>query len=405
MDKNLTVCLLNDSFPPVIDGVANAVYNYAEIIDRCYGSAVVCTPEYPGADYNHPFRVFSYPSVKTPKFGGYRTGIPLVPIKMREFAKQNVDVIHTHCPFASTVMARMLRAQIHKPVIFSYHTKFDIDIAQTFDSEIIQRQVINFVTANIEQSDEVWVVSKGAGENLRGLGYSGEFHVMENGVDFPKGRSEEVGIEAVRCSHGLDPDVPVFLFVGRMRWYKGIRIILDGLFRAKALGSNFKMMFIGGGDDFSDIVQYAEALGLSGDCIFTGPISDREALRAYFSVCDMFLFPSTYDTNGIVVREAAACGAASVLVRDSAAAEGVSDGRNGILIDENAESLASAVVSLSGNRSVMKALGERAQAELYLSWEAAVGRAYERYKVVDEKFRSGLDLGSHKKRKPRERKA
>ena len=32
MDKR-TICLLNDSFPPEIDGVANAVVNYAENIE------------------------------------------------------------------------------------------------------------------------------------------------------------------------------------------------------------------------------------------------------------------------------------------------------------------------------------------------------------------------------------
>jgi len=400
MDKNLTVCLLNDSFPPVIDGVANAVFNYAEVINRLYGSAIVSTPGYPGAKYDYSFPVFRYPSIKTPKFGGYRTGIPFLPISMKSYAKRYVDIIHTHCPFSSAVMARMLRAQIHKPIIFSYHTKFDIDIAQTFDSEILQKQAINLVLANIVQSDEVWVVSKGAGENLRGLGYVGEFHIMENGVDFPRGKAEAPATMLLRQNHALSPDVPVFLFVGRMRWYKGIRIILDGLFRAKALGSRFKMIFVGGGDDYADIVQYSKMIGLYDDCVFTGPIADREALRAYFSVCDLFLFPSTFDTNGIVVREAAACGAASVLVRDSSAAEGIEDGKNGILIDETHESLASAILGLSKNIDYMRALGERAQAGLYLSWDESVGRAYERYQAVDEKFRSGgFELDSHKKRK------
>ena len=41
----MNVCLLNDAFPPVIDGVANTVINYAEIIthmdDAC---AFVATP-------------------------------------------------------------------------------------------------------------------------------------------------------------------------------------------------------------------------------------------------------------------------------------------------------------------------------------------------------------------------
>ena len=37
---------------------------------------------------------------------------------------------------------------------------------------------------------------------------------------------------------------------------------------------------------------------------------DREILRAWNTRADLFLFPSTFDTNGLVVREAAACGLA-----------------------------------------------------------------------------------------------
>lgn len=47
MKEKLNVGLLNDSFPPVIDGVANAVLNYARIIEESYGHAVVATPYYP----------------------------------------------------------------------------------------------------------------------------------------------------------------------------------------------------------------------------------------------------------------------------------------------------------------------------------------------------------------------
>ena len=51
----MNICLLNDSFPPVIDGVANAVINYATIIERDYGHAIVSTPAYPGVEDNYPF--------------------------------------------------------------------------------------------------------------------------------------------------------------------------------------------------------------------------------------------------------------------------------------------------------------------------------------------------------------
>ena len=50
---------------------------------------------------------------------------------------------------------------------------------------------------NIEACDEVWTVSHGAGENLRSLGFRGEYRVMENGVDFPRGRATEAEIAAI----------------------------------------------------------------------------------------------------------------------------------------------------------------------------------------------------------------
>ena len=49
-ETGLHVCLINDSFPPAIDGVANAVTNYAKIIARDYGEPTVVTPFYPHAD-------------------------------------------------------------------------------------------------------------------------------------------------------------------------------------------------------------------------------------------------------------------------------------------------------------------------------------------------------------------
>lgn len=67
---------------------------------------------------------------------------------------------------------------------------------------------------------------------------------------------------------------------------------------------------------------------------FTSPQYDRSVIRAWYCRGDLFLFPSTFDTNGLVVREAAACELASVLVRGSCAAEDITDGRNGFLIEE-----------------------------------------------------------------------
>ena len=45
----MNICLLNDSFPPVIDGVANVVINYAKYLQSEHSCGVlVGTPDYPG---------------------------------------------------------------------------------------------------------------------------------------------------------------------------------------------------------------------------------------------------------------------------------------------------------------------------------------------------------------------
>ena len=385
MIKQLNVCLLSDAFPPVIDGVANAVLNYAKVIHGNLGSAVVVVPRYPAEQYDYPFPVVHYPSVKTPKTAGYRMGLPLPGI-VRAITSHPVDIIHCHCPFVSSVIAKSLHHETGVPVIMTYHTKYDIDIANVFDSELVQSVVKKIIVSQIESCDEVWAVSRGSGENLKSLGYSGEYQVMDNGVDFPRGAADERQIFDISMEHGLPSGFPVFMYIGRMMWYKGIRLIIEGLQRAKAEGVRFKMVFVGGGEDANEIIKHAHMLGLKNDCIFTGPVRDREKLRAYYSRADMFLFPSTFDSAPIAVREAAACGLAAVLIRGSSSAEPVTDGRNAVLIDEDSDSLARAVIALAKNREHMKMLGQNASEDLYMSWDTAVSKAYERYNEVLERF-------------------
>ena len=389
--EKLKVCLLNDSFPPAIDGVANAVTNYADIITREHGSAAVVTPYYPDADDSvYPYPVLRYPSIDTTKLVGYRAGVPFAPDLMEDLAKRGFDIIHSHCPITSTLLARGLREQIDKPVVFTYHTKFDIDIANAVSSRLLQEEAAALLVANITACDEVWTVSRGAGENLRKLGYRGEYRVMPNGVDFPRGRVDEARIAEVTEGFDLPAGLPVFLFVGRMMWYKGIRIILDALKLLKEEGRDFRMVFVGAGGDKEEIVAYSHELGLDGTVLFSEPIRDRERIRAWYCRADLFLFPSTFDTNGLVVREAAACALASVLVAGSCAAEDVDDGLSGFLIEENAASMAARLRELLAEPEAMRRVGEGAQKNLYISWETAVAGACDRYGAVIENYRSGL---------------
>lgn len=389
--RTRSVCLINDSFPPEIDGVANAVKNYAAVINGGLGRAVVVTPDHPQADDSvFDFPVLRYPSVDMTKQIGYMAGLPFSPEIQRQLREAKIDIIHSHCPITSTMLARMLRSQLDVPVVFTYHTKFDIDIANAIDSRLLQDEAKRILVQNISACNEIWVVSRGAGENLRALGFEGSYTVMPNGVDLPKGRISDELICRATGSYDLPDGVPMFLFVGRMMWYKGVRISLDALRLLRERGHDFRMVFVGGGADKDEIVEYTEKLGLSDRVFFCPPIQDREQIRAWYCRADMFLFPSTFDTNGLVVREAAACSLGSVLVRGSCAAEDVTDGINGFLIEENAQSMAAMLERLCKEPELMRRIGERAAKDLYMSWEESVANAYSRYDAVIDNYRRGL---------------
>lgn len=391
MQEKQIIGLLNDSFPPQIDGVANAVVNYGNILHARGFSPVVVTPALPEAeDSPFPYPILRYPSMDTRKGFGYMSGIPFSPSVAKRLDSVDVAVLHSHCPFASNFMGRALRNIVNAPLILTYHTRFEIDLARAIKSVRLQNSCKKILAENINACDEVWIVSEGTAQSLRSLGYEGDYIVMPNGVDVPRSRLSPEQVAAYTEGYDLPEGVPIYLFVGRMRWYKGIRLILDALAALKAKKLPYRMVFVGDGSDLPEIQSYARQLGLEDACIFTGAIRDREALRGWYARANLFLFPSTYDTNGLVVREAAASSLPSVLIAGSCASDGTTHNRNCFQVEENAQSLAACLLDLYGKEDYLRTIGEAASRELYLSWEDAVDNALKRYDVVIDRYKSGF---------------
>jgi len=387
------VCLLNDSFPPIIDGVANTVVNYANVMYEQGREVSVVTPEYPGADDSgFPYPVIRYPSIDVRDLVGYMAGNPFYIPTVHQVRKRNIDLLHCHCPIASCVFARELKELLDVPMILTYHTKYDVDIANVVRSGLVKDMAVRLLVHNLSGCDELWVVSRGAGESIRSLGYQGDYVVMENGVDVARGRASDDEVREATKDYDLPEDIPVFLFVGRLMWYKGLHIILDALAMLKSRGMDFRMVLIGGGGDEKAVRECTQETGLADRVFFTGPICERRTLIAWYTRADLFLFPSTFDTNGLVVREAAACSLGSVLIAGSCAAEGVTDGTDGLLIEENAEAMAACLTGIMKDRAAMRCIGENASDNLYFSWEDAVKKAEERYETVLDNYRSGKHI-------------
>lgn len=385
----MKIALLNDSFPPLIDGVANTVKSYASILCNRGDDPVVITPMYPYATDNYEHKVYRYKSIATDKLIGYRAGNPFSVSTITDLYYENFDIMHVHCPFASAVLASCVKtfSKNKIPLVFTYHTKFDIDIEKRVHIHGFRHIVRRFVINNIKQMDEVWVVSEGAGQNLRSLGYKGNYIVMPNGTDFKKGKASEDAVNELNKKYGIDSETPVFLFVGRMMWYKNVGLSLEALKKLKDDGIEFHMFLVGDGNDRNAMEQHVGQLGLSNNVTFTGAVTDREQLRVFYSRADLFLFPSTYDTSGLVVKEAAACDCPSVLVKDSCASEGVVDGVSGFICEENADSLYRVIKNAISDKDKLRQVGIDAGKFVYYSWEDSVATARKRYEYIIENYK------------------
>lgn len=93
---------------------------------------------------------------------------------------------------------------------------------------------------------------------------------------------------------------------------------------------------------------------------FTGEL-DRHDLPAFYGSLDVFAIPSSQEGFGIVGIEAMACGVPVVSTRCGGPEDYVQDGVTGILVDDNSEAMAQALLELTADRDRRAALATEAR--------------------------------------------
>lgn len=387
MNKKLKVGIGTDAFPPTTDGISNVAQNYAAEINKKLGEAVIITPKNPNQlDYKYNYEIFRYKSWWIPSKEGYSIGWPFKDELHQAIIDMNFDILHSHAPLATSYYFRRVVEKKKIPVVLTYHTKYEYDIDRRVPTKPARDFAYKFLLNNINAADEVWVTSEGTSDSLRKLGYQGDYIVMPNGCDLPITNVSADDIAVIKRKHNVPEDVPIFLYSGRMIWYKNIELILDACSKLKRDGKKFKLIMLGFGADETAIKRYIRKSGLKNDVIWTGKILDRQEILSYYGIADILLFPSVFDTNGLVVREAAACATPSLLVHGSCAAEGIDDGKTGFLCMESAHSVAVTLAKIMDNKELLRKVGKQAQSDIYISWEDSVQKAYKRYENLVENF-------------------
>lgn len=376
--------LFNDSFPPILDGVTLTVENYANWLAKSGRTPCVVTPWNPVSE-RQDYSVMRFFSLPIASRKPYRYGYPkLDPFIWKRLRETDFSILHAHCPFSSGRLAVYVKKKQGVPLIGTFHSKYKTDLEHSFKKTpwmvpIIMKRILDFFNA----CDEVWIPQAYVEETVREYGYKGPLTVVENGNDFAsivKGDLHEYK-SAVKRRLGYDENSINLLFVGQHIWEKGIKIIIDAL---KILKDkvNFRMNFIGTGYAKSDLEAMVRELGLEDRVKINGVIEDRNKLSDFYAASDLFLFPSFYDNAPLVVREAAAMGTPSVLLRGSTASEVITDGVNGFLTERTPEAFAELIRHLSGDREKLRKVAAGARETLVRSWENVVEEVIDRYETL-----------------------
>ena len=378
--ERANVGLFCDAFPPVMDGVAVCMENYARWMQKKVGGVCVITPNVPDADYDqYDFKVYDYFSVPVPKRAPYVTGIAEIdPVWLAKVATTRFKIVHAHCPFA-TGMAAMRIARLQGiPIVATFHSKYRDDFARVLPKLAVDLAV-DAIVEFYERADLVWVPQASTVEVLREYGYKGHVEVMDNGSDLVADYPEKYFVEA-RQRLGIEPGEFVMLFVGQHIWEKNTRLIIDALSRIDDVP--FRMFFVGTGYAAEEMKALVSERGLDRKVRFEGMITDRARLTDYYAASDLFLFPSLYDTAGLVVQEAAALGSPSVMAREATAASVIHDGQDGFLTDNDPDKMAALLRSLIHDTERVRRVGVQAGKSLVRSWEDCVDEVLERYNAL-----------------------
>ena len=206
-------------------------------------------------------------------------------------------------------------------------------------------------------------ISESTGADLAHRGVPPErIRVIHPGVD-SAGHSPLAGSRSA---------TPAFLYLGRLKRYKGVEVAIRALGVARRTRSDLILDIAGTGDDRPRLERVARELGLDTAVRFHGFVSESDKLRLLRGAWAN-LFPSPKEGWGITIIEAAACGTPSLASDSPGLRDSVRHGETGYLVphgDENA--LAARMLELAGNAVLVETLGAKGRrfAET-LTWESA----------------------------------
>ena len=382
----LRIGMFVDTYFPMIDGVINVVHHYSTLLseDENFEVVVFC-PKTQDKKYKDefPYRVERCKSVKI-FFLDYCLPIPKLDCRFKKALKNSkLDIVHIHSPFMVGEAGVRYAKKHGIPVIATLHSQFEQDFYRATKSKCITKSMLRRVMKVFNRCDECFAVNPAVAKIFYGYGAKKMPSVLLNSADLTPVENEKEACARIDSEYGLNPDTPVFLFVGRMTALKNIYFLADALARLKT--QDYKMFFVGEGQDFHALQKKVAENGIRDRVIFLGRVADREKLKALYCRAKLFLFPSLYDASSLVQIEAASQNTPTVFLEGAATAATVTDRVNGFIAPRSPQEYAALVDRIVSDDALYESVRKNVKADLYRTWDEAVSELKKIYSDLCDK--------------------
>lgn len=241
-------------------------------------------------------------------YGGQPWGWPL-PRVGRYIAEFRPDVVHAVSPLVIGIAGVLAARRQRIPLIASFHTNIAA-YAPSYHLSLLRPVAWALLRSLHNKADINLATSTYAAELLAAHGIR-RVRRWKRGVDlelFTPGRADAAGQQTIAAG---ERQVPTALYVGRLSLEKGLRRLLP-----LARSGTVRLVLVGDGPDRSVLERDFAGTGT----VFTGQRTGAD-LAATYANSDVFVFPSTTETLGLVLIEAFASGLPVVAVDSPASRE------------------------------------------------------------------------------------
>lgn len=329
------ILFFTECYWPVSNGVVVSLETLKEALEQDGHRVTVVTPRFPGRVKRKD--VVELPSLPLLVNPDYRVCFPVFSQLEQSFAKNSFDLVHCHHPFIMGRLGLKLARMYGKSVIFTHHTYYSlylhyVPLPRRLIRGVLEKLVLSFCNS----VDMVICPGDDIKKDLQSLQVATPLVVMPTWVE-PGG--EKIRGQKLLLQFGVPPEKKKCIYAGRCVPEKNVSFLLRMFTHLPE--DQYHLLIVGEGVSRKDLQLEAEALQLK-NVSFTG-LLDRHDVLSLFKGCDLFVFASETETQGIVILEALSCGLPVVALDASGVRDIIRSGEQGFLCSKDERLMAEKV--------------------------------------------------------------